>query len=139
MEKTLADILQESSYTVLYFYPKDNTPGCTVQAQGYSELMKEFKNFGIQILGCSSDNINSHHSFQTECELSIPLISDPDKSLIDQFGVFGEKNLYGKIVKTLIRSVFLLDSNGKIIQEWRNVRAKGNAAKIFREVQAIIV
>lgn len=126
--------LSESEKTLLYFYPKDNTPGCTLEAQDFTRLKEDFANLGIQIIGVSQDSEESHEKFTTSCHLGIPLISDPDGELHKQFGVIGEKKNYGKIYVGVIRSTFLLDSDGQILREWRNVKATGHAEKVLREL-----
>ena len=131
----LTSLLSESPKTLLYFYPKDNTPGCTLEAQDFTRLKKEFEVLGIQIVGVSKDSETSHAHFRDSCNLGITLISDEDGSLHEQFGVIGEKKNYGKIYVGVIRSTFLLDSSGNILQEWRNVKATGHAEKVLREIQ----
>ena len=133
--KTLhfSDLLLESPKTLLYFYPKDNTPGCTLQAQDFTRLASEFRSLGIQVIGVSKDDHDAHAKFQSSCGLGIPLISD-DGTLCDQFAVMGSKNMYGKMIFGLLRSTFLLDQSGAVLQEWRSVRATGHAEKILKEL-----
>ncbi len=132
---TLGELLAKSPKTILYFYPKDNTPGCTMEAQDFTRLKKDFAEKGIVIVGVSKDSDASHKKFQKSCSLGIDLISD-DGALIEAFGVMGEKNMYGKIVFGLIRSTFLLDQSGNILREWRNVKATGHGEKVLREIPA---
>lgn len=132
--ESLSDI-SKTPKTLLYFYPKDNTPGCSNQATGFNETLQEFANNGITIIGCSPDSITSHQKFIEKYNLEFALISDPEKKLIQQMGAWGEKKNYGKTYIGLIRSSFLLDtSTGEVIKEWRNVRAKGHAAKLLKEI-----
>lgn len=131
----LIDILSESPQTILYFYPKDNTPGCTLEAQDFTRLKKEFESLGIQIIWVSKDSESYHAKFRDSCSLGITLISDESGELHEQFGVIGEKKNYGKVYIGTIRSSFLLDSSGKILKEWRNVKATGHAAKVLREIR----
>lgn len=131
----LSDILARSPKTLLYFYPRDNTPGCTMEAQDFTRLKKDFSALGIQVIGVSKDSDVSHHKFVKSCALGIDLISDSELMLHDAFGVMGEKNMYGKKVFGVIRSTFLLDSSGDILREWRNVKATGHAEKVLREVK----
>ena len=127
------------TYTLLYFYPKDNTPGCTLEATDFSRLQKDFENLGVEIIGVSRDSEASHEKFATKHDLSIWLISDTDESLHNQFGVIWEKKNYGKTVIGVIRSTFLLDSKtGKILLEWRNVKATGHAERILKEVTEFV-
>lgn len=131
----LTSLLSKSPKTLLYFYPKDNTPGCTLEAQDFTRLKPEFKALGIQIIGVSKDSNSSHANFRDSCNLSIELISDESGELHEQFGVIGEKKNYGKVYIGVIRSTFLLDSSGNILQEWRNVKATGHAEKVLREIR----
>ncbi len=132
----LTSLLSQSEKTLLYFYPKDNTPGCTLEAQDFTRLKDTFTKLGIQIIGVSKDSEASHEKFITSCQLGIPLISDETGELHTQFGVIGEKKNYGKVYIGVIRSTFLLDQNGKILKEWRNVKATGHAEKVLREIQS---
>lgn len=135
--KNLETFLQKSPKTLLYFYPKDNTPGCTLEAQDFTRLRADFEALGIQIIGVSKDSESSHAKFRDSCNLGIKLISDEDGSLHEQFGVIGEKKNYGKVYVGVIRSTFLLDSTGKILREWRNVKATGHAEKVLREIEEL--
>lgn len=134
-ELSLKEIFSFSEKTLLYFYPKDNTPGCTVENKDFSCMVSEFKALGITLIWVSKDSVESHQKFISSQELWIDLISDPDLVLHKELWAFGEKNNYGKIVQGVIRSTFLFDNQGNILQEWRNVRAKGHAAKVYREIQ----
>ena len=126
-------LLQESPRTLLYFYPRDNTPGCTLQGQDFTRLAPEFAALGIAVIGVSRDDHASHLQFQSSCGIGIPLIAD-DGTLCDRFAVMGSKNMYGKMIFGLLRSTFLLDQLGTVIQEWRSVRVTGHAEKIFKEL-----
>lgn len=128
-------LLQKSPLTLLYFYPKDDTPGCTLEAQDFTRLVPDFAQLGIQIIGVCRDSEVSHAKFCNKYDLGITLISDEDGSLHEQFSVIGEKKNYGKVYIGVIRSTFLLDQTGKILQEWRNVKATGHAEKVLREVK----
>ncbi len=131
----LTSLLSQSDRTLLYFYPKDNTPGCTMEAQDFTRLKWDFAGLGIQIIGVSKDSLASHEKFTTSCSLGIELISDPMGELHEQFSVIGEKNMYGKKMIGVIRSTFLLDSSWNILREWRNVKATGHAEKVLREIK----
>lgn len=131
-------LLQKSPLTLLYFYPKDDTPGCTLEAQDFTRLVPEFAELGIQIIGVSRDAETSHAKFCNKYDLGVTLISDEDGLLHEQFGVIGEKKNYGKVYIGVIRSTFLLDQTWKILQECRNVKAKGHAEKVLREVKEIL-
>lgn len=135
MTSLLDNILSTSPLTLLYFYPKDDTPGCTMEASDFTRLKWEFENLGIQVIGVSKDSEASHAKFCNKYNLSMQLVSDEDESLHTQFSVIGEKKNYGKVYIGVIRSTFLLDQTGKIIKEWRNVKATGHAEKVLREIK----
>lgn len=127
-------LLQNSPLTLLYFYPKDDTPGCTLEAQDFTRLVPDFAKLCIQIIGVSKDSETSHEKFCNKYDLGITLISDVSGDLHEQFGVVGEKKNYGKVYIGTIRSTFLLDQTWKILQEWRNVKATWHAEKVLREL-----
>lgn len=131
------ELLSWSKYTLLYFYPKDNTPGCTLEGQDFTRLSQDFLSLGIHVVGVSKDSSESHATFQSSCGIWLDLIAD-DGKLVDFFSVMGEKNLYGKMIFGLLRSSFLLDSEGNILKTWKNVRATGHAEKVLREVVGIL-
>lgn len=127
---------KNKKYTILYFYPKDNTPGCTLEANDFNRLKNDFENLDIEIIGISRDNEKSHKNFCLKNNLTISLISDENEEIHNFFGVIGEKNNYWKIVIWVIRSTFLLESEtGKILKEWRNVKSKWHAEKILEEIK----
>lgn len=130
----LTPLLSSSPLTLLYFYPKDDTPGCTLEAQDFTRLVSDFAKLGIQIVGVSKDSESSHAKFCNKYDLGVTLISDESGELHEQFGVIGEKKNYGKVYIGVIRSTFLLDQTGKILKEWRNVKATGHAEKVLREL-----
>ena len=130
----LPSLLSKSPRTLLYFYPKDSTPGCTLEAQDFTRLKWEFAKLGIQIIGVSNDTEASHEKFTTSCSLGIELISDFSWELHKQFDVIWEKKNYGKVYVGVIRSTFLLNSAWNILHEWRNVQATGHAEKVLREL-----
>jgi thioredoxin-dependent peroxiredoxin len=130
----LTSLLSQSEKTLLYFYPKDDTPGCTLEAQDFTRLVPEFAKLGIQIIGVSKDSEASHEKFCSKHSLGITLISDESSELHEQFRVIGEKKNYGKVYIGVIRSTFLLDQSGNIVKEWRNVKATGHAEKILKEL-----
>ena len=115
-------------YLVIYFYPKDNTPGCTIQACDYSALKKDFTKQGAIVLGVSKDSLESHEKFRKDHKLNFPLLSDPDLKVHKAYGAYGKKMLYGKESVGVIRSKFVIDEKGKIVAGGA-VRAKGDAAK----------
>lgn len=133
--KSLESILLQTPRTILYFYPADNTPGCTLEAQSFTKLREDFSALGIQVIGVSVDDSASHKKFHDDCHLGIDLVSDIHKTLHNQFEIIGEKKNYGKTYIGVIRSTFLLNSKGTILKAWRNVKVNGHAEKVLREVQ----
>lgn len=119
---------------VLYFYPKDNTPGCTMEAKDFRDLYTRFLSADAYILGVSRDNLASHASFQEECALPFPLISDENQALCHYFDVIKEKNMYGKKVMGIQRSTFLIDRTGILRQEWRDVKVPEHAQAVLEAV-----
>ena len=122
---------------VLYFYPKDNTPGCTTQAQQFRDLHDEFVRVGCVVVGVSRDDLKSHQSFKAKLGLPFELISDIEGMLCRMFDVVKNKMLYGKKVLGIERSTFLIDGNGVLRQEWRSTKADGNAAAVLEAVRAL--
>ena len=122
---------------VLYFYPKDETPGCTVEACEFRDIYEEFNKLDCEVFGISPDDINSHNKFINKHSLPFTLLCDSEKKMIKDYGVWGEKNMYGKKSMGIIRSTFLIDKDGKLIKKWSNVRAKGHAEKVVNELQKI--
>ena len=131
-QASLGDVLSRSPRTILYFYPRDNTPGCTLEGQDFTRLLPEFARLGIAVVGVSRDSLQSHGKFADSCGVQLDLIADTDGLLHTEFSVIGEKNNYGKVSVGVIRSTFLLDSFGNILREWRNVKATGHAEKILK-------
>lgn len=131
---SLGQLLSRTPYTLLYFYPKDDTPGCTLEAQQFSTVTNQLTEYGVQIVGVSKDTISSHCKFITKHKLQPSYLSDPELLLHKQYGARGEKNNYGKIVTGVIRSTFLLDTTGKLIHERRNVRATGHAPRVAERI-----
>ena len=122
---------------VLYFYPKDETPGCTVEACEFRDIYAEFNQMDCEIYGISPDDEASHKKFIGNHSLPFTLLCDTDKKMINDYGVWGEKNMYGKESMGIIRSTFLIDKEGVLIKKWTNVKAKGHAEKVKAELQKI--
>lgn len=120
------------SKVVLYFYPKDSTPGCTTEGRDFRDLHKQFRRQKAVILGVSRDSLASHEKFKAKHEFPFELLSDPDEKLCRQFDVIREKNLYGRKFMGIERSTFLIDENGKLRQEWRKVKVKGHADEVLQ-------
>ena len=116
---------------VIYFYPKDNTPGCTAESMHFRDLEPEFAKNNAEIFGISRDSLRSHESFKSKLGLPFELISDPDETLCLMFNVMKMKNMYGKQVRGIERSTFLIDGNGKLVKEWRGVKVPGHADDVL--------
>ncbi len=123
---------------VLYFYPKDNTPGCTTEGQQFRDAYKKFRTAGAIVVGCSRDSLKSHENFKAKMGFPFELISDADEKLCAQFGVIKMKNMYGKKVRGIERSTFLIDGAGRLVNEWRGVRVPGHVDEVLAAVQAPI-
>lgn len=130
-----ADLLGQ--WTVLYFYPKDSTPGCTTESQDFSALHDAFQAHGCQIFGVSRDSLKSHGNFKDKLSMPFDLISDPDEVLCELFGVMQLKNMYGKQVRGIERSTFLIDPEGTVVQAWRKVRVPGHAEAVLEALKAV--
>lgn len=122
---------------VLYFYPRDNTPGCTTQAQNFRDLMPEFDALGVRIIGVSRDSMSSHERFAAKQAFDFALISDPDEALCELFGVMKLKNMYGKQVRGIERSTFLVNADGILVQEWRGLRVPGHVDQVLEAARAL--
>lgn len=120
---------------VLYFYPKDSTPGCTTEGQDFRDLHRKFRRANAVVLGVSRDSIASHEKFRAKHDFPFDLLSDSDEALCRQFDVIKEKTLYGRKFLGIERSTFLIDENGKLRDEWRKVRVKGHAAEVLEAVK----
>ncbi|MBV44380.1 MAG: thioredoxin-dependent thiol peroxidase [Rhodobiaceae bacterium] len=119
---------------VIYFYPKDNTPGCTNEAKDFSSLFKDFKNLNVEIIGISKDSIKTHQNFIEKHKLKIKLGSDQEGKVIEKFGVWVEKKMYGRIYMGIERSSFLISDKGKIENIWRKVKVKGHAKEVYERI-----
>jgi peroxiredoxin Q/BCP len=120
---------------IVYFYPKDATPGCTREAQDFRDLVKSFGRHRAVVLGVSRDSLASHEKFRDKQELSFALVSDPDETWCRAFGVIGEKTLYGRKFQGVIRSTFLIGTDGKLLREWRGVKVPGHAQNVLDAVR----
>lgn len=120
---------------LVYFYPKDSTPGCTVQACGIQSDLSRFNKLGIPVFGVSMDSVASHRKFADKFKLTFPLLADTERSLIEAFGVWVEKSMYGKQYMGISRSSFLVGANGKIEQVWEKVNTKTHAADVLAYIQ----
>jgi len=124
---------------VLYFYPRDNTPGCIQQSMAFRDRHEEFAKAGATIVGVSRDSMRSHEGFAQKYELPFPLISDTNESVCDLFDVMKTKKSYGKLVHGIERSTFLIDPSGKLVQEWRGLRVDGHVDEVLEAVRKLAV
>lgn len=122
---------------VVYFYPRDNTPGCTVEAQEFTAAMPAFKKAGAIVFGVSKDSIASHCKFRDKYGLSFPLLSDPEGKVLEAYGAWGDKVMYGKKMKGIIRSTVLIGKDGKVAKHWPKVTVKGHAAAVLDAVKEL--
>jgi thioredoxin-dependent peroxiredoxin len=120
---------------VLYFYPRDNTPGCTTEAEGFRDALPGLKKLGAVVLGVSKDSIASHCKFRDKYELNFPLLSDPDGKVLEAYGAWGDKNMYGKKMKGIIRSTVLIGKDGKVKKHWAKVTVKGHVDDVIAAVK----
>lgn len=132
IEKKFNTYIGDNDYLLLYFYPKDNTPWCSLEARDFSFFQKEFLSMGIAILGVSKDSKESHEKFIQKQNLTIPLLSDESLAIHNEFAIIGEKKNYWKVYQGVIRSTFLLNKKWEIVKERRNVRAKGHVERVLR-------
>ena len=121
-------------WVVLYFYPKDDTPGCTTEACEFTSAMPDFTGLDAVVLGCSADSPESHRKFIQKHGLGITLLSDPDHAVMDKYGAYGEKVLYGKKSICVIRSTTLIDPDGKVAWHWAKAKAAGHAEKVREKI-----
>jgi peroxiredoxin Q/BCP len=122
---------------VLYFYPKDDTPGCTREACAFRDSQAEIRTLGAVVLGVSPDSVASHERFRSKYSLGFPLLSDPDKAVATKYGAFGEKLMYGRKVVGMIRSTFVIDAGGVVRKVFPKVRVDGHAQQVLLALQAL--
>lgn len=137
-QQTLTQLLRKSAYTVLYFYPKDNTPWCTLEAQDFTRLQQDFKKYDCQIIWISKDPEKSHHKFIDSCGLSIWLITDNDLELHHEFNTVWEKSMFGKKYMWTIRSTFIVNSQWDILKEYRNISATWHAHQVLTDFSTLL-
>jgi len=124
-------------WVVLYFYPKDDTPGCTVEACEFSEGLEDFSGLDAVVLGCSPDPPSKHRRFIDKHGLKVRLLSDPEHRVMEAYGAWGEKTLYGKTRMGVIRSTVIIDPEGRVAHHWKKVQAKGHAAKVRQRLESL--
>ncbi len=134
--RTIKDLAGKNGL-ILYAYPKDNTSGCTVEAQDFRDLKKKFAARGFNVVGISKDSAKSHCNFIDKHDLNFTLLSDPDKELLEAIGAWGEKKNYGKVSMGTIRSTFVADAKGEIIKVYKNVKARGHAEKVLEFLKGL--
>jgi peroxiredoxin Q/BCP len=127
----------DGQWIVLYFYPRDNTPGCTVEACEFTAGVAEFAALDAVVLGCSPDTTRKHRNFIEKFDLKIALLSDPDHKVMEEYGAWGEKKMYGRTFLGVKRSTVIIDPSGKVAHHWRNVRARGHARKVRDKLEAL--
>lgn len=133
----ISDALLKGKRAVLYFYPKDNTPGCTTEAQDFRDRYQDYLSARCQIIGISRDTLKSHMGFVEKQHLPFPLIADTDEALCRIFNVIKLKNMYGRQVHGIERSTFLIDAHGVLTQEWRGLRVPGHVDEVLQAVHGI--
>ncbi|MEP3244999.1 MAG: thioredoxin-dependent thiol peroxidase [Sneathiella sp.] len=122
---------------VIYFYPKDDTPGCTTEAKGFSELAGDFNTLGVKVIGVSKDTLAKHGKFRAKHELSVLLASDEEGQVCEAFGVWVEKNMYGRKYMGIERATFLIDESGTVRKIWRKVKVKGHVEAVLEAAKAL--
>jgi len=122
---------------VLYFYPKDNTPGCTEEGRQFAALYSQFRKLNCEIYGISRDSLRSHENFKSRMDYPFELLSDEDERVCNMFGVIKMKNMYGKKVRGIERSTFIIDANGTLRREWRGVKVPGHAGEVLDFVMSL--
>jgi thioredoxin-dependent peroxiredoxin len=131
----LADFL--GKLVVLYFYPRDNTPGCTVEAEGFRDAVPALGKLGAVVLGVSKDSIASHEKFRDKYKLTFPLLTDPDGETMEVYGAWGDKVMYGKKLQGIIRSTVLIGRDGKVLKHWPKVSVKGHVDDVIAVIKAL--
>ena len=124
---------------VLYFYPRDDTPGCTREACAFRDQQAELKKLGAKVLGVSTDSVESHGKFRDKYELNFPLLADPDHKVAEKYGAWREKNMYGKKSMGIQRSTFLIDADGKVAKVWKAVKVDGHDEQVMAALRELRV
>ncbi|MCY7279956.1 MAG: peroxiredoxin [Sphingomonas bacterium] len=130
------DLAAPGGRLVLYFYPKDDTSGCTREAQDFTALAGDFATAGAKVVGVSRDEMKKHDKFIAKYDLAVPLIADTDGAISDAFGTWVQKSMYGRKYMGMERATFLIDADGKVLREWRKVKVPGHAAEVLAAVGA---
>lgn len=135
--KEIALATLKGKNVVLYFYPKDSTPGCTIEGHDFSRLYDKFKSADTEVFGISRDTLKSHESFKTKEKYTIDLLSDEDEKVCKLFGVIKMKNMYGRQVRGIERSTFVIGKDGRLVKEWRGVKVAGHAEEVLDFVKSL--
>ena len=132
--------LQDSigNYVIIYFYPKDDTPGCTTETNDFNKLLPKFKKLNCEILGISKDNINSHEKFKNKYKIKFDLLADEEKKVLKKYKVWAKKKFMGREFLGIVRTTFLIDKKGKILKIWNNVKVNGHAQEVLETLKNII-
>ena len=133
---TLSDL--NGQWVVLYFYPKDNTSGCTTEACNFSDNIVTFEDINIIVLGVSPDSVKSHFNFSNKHDLKITLLSDPDHKVLEKYGVWQKKSLYGKKFNGVVRTTFLIDPDGRIAYIWEKVKVAGHVDDVLKKYAELV-
>mgnify|MGYP003346567233 FL=1 len=135
-EFSLKDSL--GNFVVLYFYPKDDTPGCTIETNDFNKLLPKFKKLNCEILGISKDNLKSHDKFRDKYKIKFDLLADEELKVLKKYKVWGKKKFMGREFMGIIRSTYLIDKKGKILKVWDNVKVKDHANEVLKTLQNIV-
>lgn len=125
----------KGKWVVLYFYPKDNTPGCTKEAENFSELLPEFEKLGAVVIGVSPDSVESHKKFKEKRGLKVKLLSDESREVLKAYGVWQKKKMYGREYMGVVRTTYLIDPEGKVTHIWKRVKVKGHAEAVLNKLK----
>ena len=126
------------NYVIIYFYPKDDPPGCTIETNDFNKLLPKFKKLNCEILGISKDNLKSHNKFKDKYKIKFDLLADEEIKVLKKYKVWGKKKFMGREFMGIIRSTYLIDKKGKIIKIWSNVKVKDNAKEVLETLQNIV-
>ena len=126
------------NYVIIYFYPKDDTPGCTLETNDFNELLPKFKKLNCEILGISKDNLKSHNKFRDKYKIKFDLLADEETKVLKKYKVWDKKKFMGREFMGIVRTTFLIDKKGKIIKIWSNVKVKDHAKEVLETLQNII-
>ena len=127
----------KGNYVIIYFYPKDDTPGCTTETNDFNKLLPKFKKLNCEILGISKDNLNSHEKFKNKYKIKFDLLADEEKKVLKKYKVWAKKKFMGREFLGIVRTTFLIDKKGKILKIWNNVKVNGHAKEVLETLENI--